>query len=96
MLCVHFLTCFIILWLEVHVYSTPLVFSYFRVWQRSDGLVRIHLGEANVWLEYYGHFATVSVLGLYHGGLCGLCGDHNSDAGDDIAQVITMPCTGTK
>ncbi|XP_033607997.1 uncharacterized protein LOC111866074 isoform X3 [Cryptotermes secundus] len=68
----------------------------FKVWQRSDGPVQIHLGEANVWLEYYGHFATVSVLGLYHGGLCGLCGDHNIDAGDDTAQVITMPCTGTK
>jgi hypothetical protein len=78
---------------EAHAYSIHLVFSYCRVWQRSDGLVRIHLGEANVWLEYYGHFATVSVLGLYHGELCGLCGDHNTDASDDMAQVIALPCT---
>ncbi|KDR09150.1 uncharacterized protein LOC110838941 isoform X2 [Zootermopsis nevadensis] len=64
----------------------------FRVWQQVDGLVRIHLQEAHVWLEYYGHLATVSVLGLYHGDLCGLCGDYNGDEGDDIAQVFTLTC----
>lgn len=68
------------------------MFSCCRVWQQADGLVQIHLREAHVWLKYYGHFATVSVLGLYHGDLCGLCGDHDGDAGDDTAQVFRVPC----
>jgi hypothetical protein len=69
------------------------VFSCSRVWQQTDGLVRIHLREVHMWLEYYGHFVTVSVLGLYHGDFCGLCGDHDGDASDDTAQqVFTVPC----
>ncbi|XP_069680724.1 vitellogenin isoform X2 [Periplaneta americana] len=65
----------------------------FKVWQRTDGLIRVHLGPLHVWLEYYGHFATVTVLGLYRGELCGLCGDHNGNASDDQAQVFSLPCT---
>jgi len=76
----------------VHGYGVT--HSNCRVWQWADGVIQIHFQEAHMWLEYYGHFATVSVLGLHHGELCGLCGDHDNDAGDDTAQVSALPCPG--
>jgi hypothetical protein len=70
------------------------LFLHYRVWQHPDGLVRIHLADGDIWLEYYGDFITVSVLGLYHGGLCGLCGNHDGDPSNDAGQVFTLPCPG--
>ncbi|GFG34791.1 hypothetical protein Cfor_12054 [Coptotermes formosanus] len=70
--------------------------TVFKVWQHPDGLVQIQVGEGDIWLEYYGHSVTASVLGLYHGGLCGLCGDHNGDPSNDAGQTFTLPCPGRR
>ncbi|KAJ9599526.1 hypothetical protein L9F63_009998, partial [Diploptera punctata] len=75
-------------------YEHPLqeVHYDFRLWKRADGLVRIYLNSIKSWIEYYGHFATVSVSGLYRGKLCGLCGNFNRDTKDDTAHLYTIPC----
>ncbi|PSN55285.1 hypothetical protein C0J52_01781 [Blattella germanica] len=43
--------------------------------------------------EYYGHFAMITVPGLYHGKLCGMCGNHNGDASDDSPHLYSLPCS---
>ena len=67
---------------------------FFRVWKRADGLVRIYLPISRSWIEYYGHFATVTVPGLYKGEICGICGNFNRDPKDDSAHLYTIPCAG--
>lgn len=59
------------------------------MWEKPGGLYEVDSKMSFGWLQYYGHSALFMLgPGLYSGNTCGLCGDLNSNAANDISEPI--------